>query len=79
MDHFTIPAWVAKAVYAIAIAAILGSGNAILQTTKEVAVLNAEKDALVEKDEALERTLTQRLDRMEGKIDVLIEKGHSHP
>lgn len=63
MDNITLPAWVGKALYAVGVAAVLGGGSTVLNTTRDVAVLQSQQ----------ERT-EQYLERIDGKLDRLIEK-----
>ena len=68
MENISIPSWVGKVLYGVGIAALLGTGSTVIQNAKSVAVLESQQ-------ERIERAL----DRLEGKIDILVEKSHAHP
>lgn len=67
MDNINIPAWVGKAVYAFGIAAILGGSNLVVTNARDVAVLQSQQE-----------TEEKKLDRIEAKIDTLVERMHEH-
>jgi hypothetical protein len=56
--------WAAGIAKAVAVAAVLGGGGAILTTKQDVAVIQADRANDV-----------ARLERIENKIDRLIERG----
>lgn len=64
-DH--IHGWLAGMAKAIAAAVILGGGASILTTKQEVAVLKAEQTVY-----------SKQLDRIESKLDKVIDERHSH-
>ena len=72
MDHFILPAWLAKAIYAVGIATILGGGATVLNTSRDVAVLQSSQHRI-------ESTIEKRLDRIETKLDRALEDKHEHP
>jgi len=63
MDNINIPAWAAKALYAVGIAAVLGGGGTVLQSAKDIAVL-----------QRADATNTSRLERIEDKTDRILER-----
>lgn len=65
MDNITLPAWIGKALYAVAIAALLGTGSTVISSAKDVAVLQSDQSHV-----------EQALDRIETKLDRVIEEEH---
>lgn len=65
MDNITLPAWIGKALYAIAIAALLGTGSTVIGSAKDVAVLQSDQTHVEES-----------LSRIESKLDRVIEQEH---
>lgn len=71
MEHI-LPAWIGKLAYAVAAAGVIGAGATLVSSAQDIAVLQSES---YHNAAAFEK----RLDRIEGKIDVLVDKAHSHP
>lgn len=64
-DH--IHGWLAGMAKAVAAAVVLGGGATVLSTKEEVAVLKAEQSVY-----------SKQLDRIEGKLDKVIDERHFH-
>ena len=70
MDQHFI-SYIGKAAYALAVAALVGLGAKTINTAERVAVVERQQ-------ETVDAVVTDRLDRMEGKIDLLLERNHVH-
>lgn len=73
MNDITIPAWIGKALYAVAVAALLGGGSTVLSTSRTVAVLE-HKAVLAEKNAEKMDKLGEKLDQTNSNVAVLLDR-----